>query len=122
MRPYYYLLFRIYRFYKDTMREKTALLFTTTAVSTLLLYFNFLTFLGLYGIMSGYTLPHLSKPFLVLILGVASFVNYYIFVRRKNFLDFGFHKDVKGGVFILLYFLITLSLFIIVANTYRSLF
>ncbi|PWG77955.1 hypothetical protein [Pararcticibacter amylolyticus] len=120
MRIYNYLLFRIYRFYTDTIKEETGLLMTVASLSTLFLSFNiytiysFLTYKGLFNdIIPG-------KYYVLIPMAIIWLLNYFIFVRGEQFLEYNFKKDVKGGILIVLYILITAVSFIIVANFNRE--
>lgn len=121
MKPYYYLLFRIYRFYLDQMKEKDIPLIYVSAISTILIYFNLLTLLAVIGILVIEVQSYISNKFFVitslLFLWIA---NYYLFVRRKKFLEFNFKKNQKGGIFVFIYIIFSALSFIIFANYYRA--
>jgi hypothetical protein len=119
MRLYSYLLYRIYFFYVDRMREEQVPLVYVTAISTVLIFVNVFTLLGLadhYGIFS-LSMNKYSAAVTIAIMGT---MNYFLFVRGERFLDYDFKKDLKGGMLIVLYFVMTLLLFILVANQHRE--
>lgn len=121
VKPYYYLLFRIYRFYVDRMKEKDIPLIYVSALSTVLIFFNILTFLPALKILSIDINYYLSNKIYVLTsLVILWIANYIFFVKPKKFLEFNFKKDKKGGKFILIYIIFTTFLFIFVANYYRA--
>jgi hypothetical protein len=119
VRPYSYLLYRIYFFYVDRMREEQVPLVYVTAISTVLIFVNVFTLLGLadhYGIFS-LSMNKYSAAATIAIMGT---MNYFFFIRGERFLDYDFKKDLKGGMLIVLYFVMTLLLFILVANQHRE--
>ncbi len=120
MKVYYYLLFRIYRFYIDKINEKQIPLFYTCCVSTTLVYFNLYTTYT-YLIYKGLFKDILPNKYYVLIpIGAILILNYFAFVKNKVFLDYKFKKDIKGGMAIIFYLVISIGLFIMVANCNRA--
>lgn len=120
MKAYYYFLFRIYRYYKDKQNENEfQALFSATAVSTVIIYF---VLLFAYGILNYFDfIPMINNkiyviPF-ILIIGA---INHYLFVKEKKFLRFDFHKDRKGGVYIITFIIVLSASFIIIANINRE--
>jgi hypothetical protein len=119
MKIYYYLLFRIYRFYIDILKEEDIPLIFVTSVSTILIYINIYTInvvLGLFNI--GPIID--SKFFVISVLIAIWIVNYVFFVKPKNFLEYNFKKNRLGGFFIIVYIILTGVLFILVANHNRA--
>ena len=93
---------------------------TVTSLSTLFLSFNvftiysFLIYRGLFkDIIPG-------KYYVLIPMGIIWVLNYFIFVREKPFLEYNFKKDVKGGILIILYILLTAVSSITVANYSRE--
>jgi hypothetical protein len=120
MRAYNYLLFRIYRFYTDRIKEKDIPLIYTSSVSTILVYFNLNTIYS-YLVYKDVVKEIIPNKFYALIPMVIIWVlNYFIFVRRARFLECNFRKDIRGGVFVIMYFLLTAALAINIANYSRS--
>ncbi|MDR7131003.1 hypothetical protein J2X69_003362 [Algoriphagus sp. 4150] len=106
-RAYYYFLFRIYWYYKDKVKENDATaLFSVTAVSTTLISINLLF---LYGVMDNFNFTPMltNKYYTVFIMVSIGFVNHYLFVRNKKFLNYGFEKDRKGGIYIVIYIILS---------------
>ena len=113
---YNYLLFRIYRFYKDRHKETgRTLLFSVAIVSSsfilinsLIIYFN----LEQYDLVPGI-------PNELYIIGYSIFIlccNYFFIVRKKNFLNYNFQKDKLGGYLIILSLLVSALFFMLVVN------
>ncbi|REC61488.1 hypothetical protein DRF65_14950 [Chryseobacterium pennae] len=120
MKAYYYFLFRIYRYYKDKRNEgEFEALFSVAAVSSVILSFHLI---GVYIITNYFDLVSVitNKVYMILFMIIVGCVNYYFFVRDKKFLNYGFQKDRKGGIYIIIYiFFLGISL-IIVSNINRE--
>lgn len=119
MKAYNYFLFRIYMFYKDTIKEKNALIYSTAIVSSLLVNLNLMNiyYLFNYNDLS----PSIPNKYYVIIFFVVSLlINYCLFVRRKFFLNQNFQKDKKGGFIIVAIVILTALFFIIIANLNRE--
>ena len=101
------------------MKEKYAVLFSITAASTVIVYlglFTIYSFLDYLEIISMFS----NKYYVVVLMISLGIINYILFIRSKKFLDYGFKKDIKGGVLILFYIFITAASFIAVANCNRA--
>ncbi|MNK03811.1 hypothetical protein D3C87_216640 [compost metagenome] len=120
MKIYNYLLFRIYRFYTDVMKEKEIPLVYVTTVSTLFIGFN------LYTISSYLVFKDIihevisSKSRVIVFMVIVLCLNYIFFIKGKRFLNYNFKKDFKGGISIIFYMLFTAIMFIWVANLNRA--
>ena len=100
MKPYYYLLFRIYSLYKDKYKESdTVALFSTIAVSTTILFINITTIYSLTNYF-GFIPIITNKIVIVFCIVSIGLINYFSFVRGRKFMNYGFQKDKKGGVLI----------------------
>jgi len=120
MRAYYYFLFRVYKFYTDRMKENDIPLIYVASISTLLIFFNVFTVYS-WLIYSDYFNDIIPSKYYVLIpIAIIWLLNYLVFVRRELFLECNFTKDIKGGLLIILYMVITAASFIIVANYNRE--
>ena len=120
MRAYYYFLFRVYKFYTDRMKENDIPLIYVASISTLLIFFNVFTVYS-WLIYSDYFNDIIPSKYYVLIpIAIIWLLNYFVFVRRELFLECNFTKDIKGGLLIILYMVITAASFIIVANYNRE--
>jgi len=120
MKTYYYFLFRIYVLYKDKMKESNNLaLFSTTAVSTLILSLNLITLYfvaNYFGLMPIVT----NKLYMVLFMFTVGCINHYFFVRERKFLNCDFHKDRKGGFLVVAYITFAFALVIIIGQYNRE--
>ena len=119
MKIYYYLLYRIYSFYVDKKNEKSTVLFSVTAVSTLIIYFlffNIYLFLDYLDIVRMFS----NKYYVVFYMFLLGLFNYYFFIKQKIFLGYNFKKDYKGGLLIILFALLLIVLFILIANLNRT--
>lgn len=120
MKIYNYLLFRIYRFYTDVMKEKEIPLVYVTTVSTLFIGFN------LYTISSYLVFKDIihevisSKSRVIVFMVIVLCLNYILFIKGKRFLNYNFKKDFKGGISIIFYMLFTAIMSIWVANLNRA--
>lgn len=119
MRAYYFLLFTIYRFYKDTMRETQMLMFYTAGVSSVLFGFNLLT---IHSLLKYYDLAEPIPNDFVLLSGglLLGLLNYFLIVKKGKFLECGFKKSSWGGLSVISYIVITAVLAIVVANLNRD--
>lgn len=115
MRAYSYFLFRIYIFYRDIIREGNLRIFSSVStVSSIFVSMNVFT---LSEIISNYTLDAiLIFPCMILTM----VLNYYLFIKRRSFLDCNFKTDKKGGVLVVLCMLFTVALLILAASKKRS--
>lgn len=120
MKAYYYFLFRIYRYYKDKQNEnELQAIFSVITVSTLiasLTIFFFHGSLNYLGILPMYS----NKFYMILFMIIVGFINYYFFIRDKNFLNYDFQKDKKGGVYIILYIILLGILLFVLSNINRE--
>ncbi|WP_312459437.1 hypothetical protein [Sphingobacterium siyangense] len=120
MKIYNYLLFRIYRFYTDVMKEKEIPLVYVTTVSTLFIGFN------LYTISSYLVFKDIihevisSKSRVIVFMVIVLCLNYILFIKGKRFLNYNFKKDFKGGLMIAIYMLLTATSLIWVINLNRA--
>ena len=84
MKPYHYLLFRIYMFYKQFEKE-THYSFSTSIVSTILLYINLLSFYFLLVCLD-FIADFFNKYTIVLFMLIIWLCNYFLLVRKEEFL------------------------------------
>lgn len=120
MKAYYYFLFRIYRLYKDKNKESDAqALFSATAVSTVIVSF---ILLFLHGVANYFDLLPMftNKYYAAFFMIVIGFINHYLFVRGRTFLNYGFQKDKKGGILIVSFIIAFGILFIVFTNINRD--
>lgn len=120
MKTYYYFLFRIYRYYKDKQGESDfQALFAATAVSTVVLSFHLI---ALYIVANYFGLLPIvtNKLIMVLFMVTIGCINHYCFVRERNFLNYDFQKDIKGGFLIVAYIILSLILVLILAQFNRE--
>jgi len=117
---YYYFLFRIFRFYKDKYKDNDKqAIFGVICVSTTCICFNLLTVYFFFNFFD--ILPMFSNKYLVIPIMVGiGIVNYLFFIKDKKFLKYGFIKDRKGTVKIIAYYVISLAIFIVIANFNRQ--
>ena len=103
-RAYYYFLFRLFEYYKQ--KEPDIPLFVTTVTSTVVLFFNLYPIYALAGYFE--LVPMIENKYWVIpIMAVIAFFNYYFFIRKKEFLNYGFTKNKKGTWGITVYIFIT---------------
>jgi divalent metal cation (Fe/Co/Zn/Cd) transporter len=119
LKSYYYLLFRIYSYYEGRPNEKNIILFSVTAVSTVVGFaflFTIYLFLDYLDVLP--MLP--NKYYVIGVMILLGVFNYILFVRQKKFLEYGFKKDVNGGLLIVAYIVLIAAIFITVANLNRA--
>ncbi len=120
MRAYNYLLFRLYRFYTDRIKEKDIPLIYTSTISTILIYFNLNTIYSylVYKDILKELMP--NKYYILIPMGAIWILNYLFFVKDIRFLECDFTKDLRGGILIIIYFLFTIYTTIVMANYNRD--
>ena len=121
MKFYYYLLFRIYMFYKDSPREKGDYILSTSITSAVFLYFNILTIVGFIFINYRFKIDLLSNKFFSTFLAVLLWsINHYCLVRNEDFLKKGFSKNNVGTIFVFVYIILTFGTFVLTALKVRD--
>lgn len=118
MKKYYYYLFRIYRFHKDTLKSDSSLSERVLFISTLSIS---LFLLGIYFWLTYFGLiPRILNVYRVItVYVILGFINHYYFIRQSKFLNFNFKKDIKGGIITTLLTLVIL-INVIVSGNYNS--
>lgn len=119
MRAYEYFLFRIYMFYKNKMKDKRNLLLPTSFVSTTIICINLMT-IYFYFIYKDLVPAVPNKYFIVGFMIIIWLINYYSIIIKENFLKRNFHIDVKGGIAVIGYIIMTFFIFIVLANYNRE--
>lgn len=119
MKLYYYLVFRVYFFYVDVVKEKDIPGFVTAVVISVLMFFNIFTAYAITNQILGFHFKY--EIYVVSVLGVIVFFgNFFFLIKPKKFLEMGFTKSNFGTVLILAYILISVALFIMIANIHRT--
>ncbi|WP_123947359.1 hypothetical protein [Chryseobacterium pennae] len=57
---------------------------------------------------------------MILFMVIIGFINYYFFVKDKRFLKYGFQKDRKGGIYIIIIFIFLGISLLILSNVNRE--
>jgi len=110
---YYYLIFRIYLFYIEVIKERDMPLLITSVVVSTLVFFNVFTLYAAAKLYLGFEFMY--EVYALSILGFILFLlNYFLFLKPKEFLERNFDKSVPGSIGIVIYILITVIGFIIV--------
>lgn len=123
MKQFNYLLFRLYDYYHRVRKEDAGIsLYFTVTASTLIIYFvfyNILTYIDFYFFkIVNQLLP--NKFSIVVFIVVIGLLNYWLFIKDRNFLNYNFKSDKKGG-YAIIGFIIFLALsFVFVANKNRE--
>ncbi len=124
MKTYYYFLFRIYWFFRDVVKEGHKMsLISTSIASTFFLYFTLYAIVELsyfFKVSTSVDLG-LNYKFWILVIGLFLWLmNYYAFIKPRDFLRQDFKKDIKGGLICLLFLFVLGFLFLIGANKNRE--
>ncbi|WP_320814432.1 hypothetical protein [Flavobacterium sp.] len=122
MKLYYYLLYRIYWFYRDVWGygHKMSLVLTGF-LSSLFVYLTIEVFIVLFYTSDKSPLPSLpNKYYVVLELLILFLFNHKLIIKKREFLRQGFKKTTKGLMFILLYVLFLTVILIWGANINRD--
>ncbi len=123
MRAYYYLLFRIFKYYTEKGKESDKVAIIRAVLSTsLLIYFTIYTILiyfdNYFFEISNIILP--NKGLILLYLFLLGFLNYWFFIKDRKFLNYNFKSDKKGG-YAIIGFIIFLALsFVFIAIKNRE--
>lgn len=123
MKQFNYLLFRLYDYYHRVRKEDAGLsLYFTVTASTLIIYFvfyNILTYIDFYFFkIVNQLLP--NKFSIAVFIVVIGLLNYWLFIKDRNFLNYNFKSDKKGS-YAIIGFIIFLALsFVFVANKNRE--
>lgn len=124
MKLHYYFLFRVYWFFRDVVKEGHKMsLISTSLASVLFLYFILYTIIGLvyFFKVSTYFSLGLNYKFWILLIGIILWLlNYYLFIKPRNFLRQDFKKDKTGGVLVLFFIVLLGYLMIVGANKNRE--
>ena len=115
LRIYYYILYRIYELYKN----KPAPLIGTASVSTVLIGY-ILMILMMFFVFFIDIKTIASTSILIIIFLCIVLSNYFIFIKPMRFLNYGFTKDKKGNVFIIVGILLMFVTYIVLAQKNRS--
>ncbi|OJV54985.1 MAG: hypothetical protein BGO31_16755 [Bacteroidetes bacterium 43-16] len=119
MRALNYLIFRVYKFYTDRMKESDIPLFSTSAVCSVLIGVNFLSILFLLKYFDVIKIPS-NKYFALIPISIVWILIHFCFVKPMRFLKYDFKKDIKGGVIVILYIVTTAMLSVGIANLNRT--
>ncbi len=106
-------------FYKDSKYESGNYTFTTSLVSTLLIFTNILTIYFLLE-YNEILILKLNKGIVIAFMALVWVLNYYLIVKKEKFLEFNFTKDKKGGYLVIAFILLTAVASITVANYNRE--
>lgn len=124
MKLYYYFLFRIYWFFRDVVKEGHKMsLFSTSIMSIIILYFTLYGIVGFvyfFKVTASFNLGINYKFWIVSFAVVLWGINYYSFIKPRNFLRQDFKKDRKGGLIIIFVVLLIGILFVSGANKNRE--
>ncbi len=98
-------------------------LISTSLASTFFLYFSLYAIIGFFYFFKVSTSLNFGVNFkfwIILFMFILWFLNYYLFIKPRNFLRKNFQKDKKGGLFIVFVVLFIGILFLIGANKNRA--
>lgn len=119
MKAYYYLLFRIYMFYKETIKEKANFSLSASFVTTVLISVNLISIYFLFFYLN--MLVEIPNKFYIIIFMVLLWIfNYFFIIKKEKFLNYNFQKDKKGGYVIVIYIILTAVFAIMIANKNRE--
>lgn len=124
MKLYYYFLFRIYWFFRDVVKEGHKMsLISTSLASVLFLYFIVYTIIGLvyFFKVSTYFSLGLNYKFWIVLIGLVLWLlNYYLYIKPRNFLRQDFKKDKIGGILVLFFIVLLGYLMMVGVNKNRE--
>ena len=123
MKFYYYLLYRIYNYYRNDYKENEGLsLYSTVTASTLIIYFILYT---AFAYVDFYSVNFLNKIVsgklsVIIIMAIIGVLNYLFFIKPKKFLNYNFKPDKKGGNAIIGFIVLLVLIFVFIANKNRE--
>jgi hypothetical protein len=124
MKFYYYFLFRLYWTFRDFSKEGHKMsLISTSLASTFFLYFTLYTIIGLiyfFEVSSSLNLGVNYKIWILSIMFILWILNYFLFIKPREFLRQDFKKDKKGGSVIISLIALLIFLFVLGANINRE--
>lgn len=124
MKFYYYFLFRLYWTFRDLSKEGHKMsLISTSLASTFFLYFTLYTIIGLIyfcEVSSSLNLGVNYKIWILSIMFILWILNYFLFIKPREFLRQDFKKDKRGGIVIILHIALLIFLFVLGANINRE--
>jgi len=124
MKFYYYFLFRLYWSFRDFSKEGHKMsLISTSLASTVFLYFTLYTIIGLmyfFKVSSSVNLGLNYKIWILSFMFILWILNYYLFIKPREFLRQDFKKDKKGGIVLIFLISLLVFLFILGANKNRE--
>ena len=92
---------------------------STIAVSTTIISVNLITVYiaaNYFGLISIVT----NKSLIIIFMVIIGFINFYFFIRRREYLNFNFKKDRKGGILIVAFIILTFALTFSVVQINRT--
>ncbi len=98
-------------------------LISTSLASTFFLYFTLYTVIGLiyfFEVSSSLNLGVNYKIWILSIMFILWILNYFLFIKPREFLRQDFKKDKKGGIVIILLTALLIFLFVLGANLNRG--
>lgn len=123
MKAYYYLIFRIYKYYTDYCKQddKTAVI-STSIISSFVTIFSILTILlyfdNYYFSFINTILP--NKIITVFYIIILALINHLLFIRQKRFLNYNFSKTKNGKLLVFTYFLFIIILFYYIVDIHTD--
>lgn len=113
VKPYHYILFSMYRFFADVVRDEDPWM-PTLGLSSALLFANFLVVLVFIENNSIFD-TELSRLDVILVVTLLSILNYFINFRSLAFLSYDFQFDLKAFITLILYTLLSFALIVVLS-------
>ncbi|MGY5353467.1 hypothetical protein [Wenyingzhuangia sp. IMCC45467] len=124
MKAYYYLLFRIYKYFEGIEKKKNSFNISpkqhVIVESTFILYIILISIITYLEYLNYIPKYNISKIYIVLIMFIIGLINYLFFLKGEKYLKMGFKKDLNGGIVIVSFLLLILFLFLNIASKNRE--
>ena len=114
MKIYNYLIYRLYSFYTVDLKRLDQPLLTVSILLTIIIWYNVITiygilrYIGIFPKYSNYTVAAITM-FSFMVLN-------YLYIRREIFKEYGFKRDLRGGILVALYILFSIGAFFVSVN------
>ena len=116
---YYYLAYRIFTFYTDTLKEKNLPGMYTSGILSILAVVNLISIYYLLVLFDIVSQP-LNEYHAITLFVILFFTNYFFVAKPKKLIGYNFTKSENGGYIISLVIGLTIVFYLIVAIIHRD--
>ena len=124
MKAYNYLLFCIYSELVNPKNENDSrtVVILLTSTSSFLLYFTFVAIVSVFDFYYDglYDKIFFDKSIIIFLIIIIGLINYFTFIKNKQFLNFNFKSNFLRSILIIIYLLLIVGILIFSANRSRD--